>query len=391
MPDAASPPVGLAFLLGPGQHRREGVLLMLNGIRVVEIEGLGPGPFAAMMLADLGADVVTIHRKGGAVTPGMPDRSVLDRGKRSIALDLKDPDDLETARRLIETADALIEGFRPGVMEKLGLGPEACHALNPALVYGRMTGWGQDSPLADTAGHDLNYIALSGALWYGSPPGAEPMTPATLVGDIGGGAMYLVTGILAGLLNARTTGTGTVVDAAIYDGSAHMMNLLMSLRQTGNLSDTRGQSLLDGPHWSRTYACADGGFVSVQCFEPKFYAQFLEILDLSQDPAFQQQYDSTRWPDLTRRLAELFATKPRDHWAKLFEGSDACVAPVLCPDEAATHPMNTARQTWRTADGTLQAAAAPRFSTHQWQPKPSPARGQHTTEILTELQALKKT
>lgn len=358
---------------------------MLNGIRIVEIEGLGPGPFAAMQLADLGADVITIHRKGQAVTPGMPNRSLLDRGKRSIALDLKDTDDLATARRLIDTADALIEGFRPGVMEKLGLGPDLCLTRNPKLIYGRMTGWGQDGPLADTAGHDLNYIGLSGALWYASLPDQPPQTPATLVGDIGGGAMYLVAGILAGLINAQRTGKGTVVDAAIYDGSAHMMNLLMTMRQTGNLSETRGQSLLDGPHWSRTYVCADGGFIAVQCLEPKFYDRFLEILDLSHDPAFQQQYTRKLWPDLTRRLAEIFASRPRDHWARLFDRSDACVAPVLSPDEAATHPMNTARQSWRETDDTLQAAAAPRFSTHQWHPKPSPARGQHTAEILNEL------
>ncbi|MCU9838707.1 CoA transferase [Ruegeria sp. WL0004] len=358
---------------------------MLNGIRIVEIEGLGPGPFAAMLLADLGADVITVHRKGGAVTPGMPERSLLDRGKRSIALDLKDAADVATARALIASADALIEGFRPGVMEKLGLGPEDCHALNPALVYGRMTGWGQDGPLSHAAGHDLNYISLSGALWYGSAPGDAPQTPATLVGDIGGGAMYLVTGLLAGLLNARATGQGTVVDAAIYDGSAHMMNLLMSLGQTGNLSETRGRSLLDGPHWSRTYSCADGGHVTVQCLEPKFYAHFLDRLGLSDDAEFQQQFAPKLWPALTTRLAALFATKPRDHWTTLFLGTDACVAPVLSPQEAQHHPMNAARRTWAEIDGTLQAAPAPRFKDRDWQPKPSPARGEHTAEILAEL------
>ncbi|MCE8520802.1 CoA transferase [Ruegeria pomeroyi] len=358
---------------------------MLNGIRIVEIEGLGPGPFAAMLLADLGADVITIHRKGGAVTPGMPERSLLDRGKRSIALDLKDAADIATARALIASADALIEGFRPGVMEKLGLGPAECHALNPALVYGRMTGWGQDGPLSHAAGHDLNYISLSGALWYGSAPGDAPQTPATLVGDIGGGAMYLVTGLLAGLLNARATGQGTVVDAAIYDGSAHMMNLLMSLGQTGSLSETRGRSLLDGPHWSRTYGCADGGHVTVQCLEPKFYALFLDLLGLSDDPEFQQQFNPKLWPALTTRLAALFATQPRDHWAKLFLGTDACVAPVLSPQEAQHHPMNASRRTWAEIDGTLQAAPAPRFKDQDWQPKPSPARGEHTAQILAEL------
>lgn len=358
---------------------------MLKGIRIIEIEGLGPAPFAAMLLADMGADVITIHRKGQAATPGMPERSVLDRGKRSIDLDLKDARDLEIAKRLIASADALIEGFRPGVMEKLGLGPEPCHEKNPRLVYGRMTGWGQDSPLSDAAGHDLNYIALSGALWYASQPVHPPQTPATLVGDIGGGAMYLVAGILAGLLNAQRTGKGTVVDAAIYDGSAHMMNLLMSIGQTGNLSETRGQSLLDGPHWSRTYTCSDGSFVTVQCLEPKFYALFLQKMGLSDDPDFQSQFNPATWPTLTQRLSDIFAGKPRDHWADLFKGSDACVAPVLSPTEAQAHPMNTARQTWRTADGALQAAAAPRFSTSEWHPKPSPTRGEHRQDILNEL------
>ncbi len=358
---------------------------MLNGLRIIEIEGLGPGPFAAMMLADLGADVVTIHRKDGTITPGMPERSLLDRGKRSITLDLKDPDDLTVARALIATADALIEGFRPGVMEKLGLGPKDCQAENPKLVYGRMTGWGQHGPNAHQAGHDLNYISTSGALWYASTPGQIPQTPATLVGDIGGGALYLVAGILAGLIKAQKTGQGTVVDAAIYDGSAHMMNLLMSLGQTGNLSATRGQSLLDGPHWSRCYRCADGGFLSVQCLEPKFYATFLERLGLSDDPEFQQQFDRTKWPDLTDRLTQLFLQHPRDHWAELFHNTDACVAPVLCPTEAQNQPINTARQTWRRTDGVLQAAPAPRFSTFDHTPGHSPSRGEHTVEILAEL------
>ncbi len=358
---------------------------MLDGIRVIELEGLGPAPFAAMLLADLGADVITIHRKGGAATPGMPDRSILDRGKRSIELDLKNTADLALARKLIAGADTLIEGFRPGVMEKLGLGPEACLTANPSLVYGRMTGWGQNSPLAETAGHDLNYIAMSGALWYASAPGQAPMTPTTLVGDIGGGAMYLVAGLLAGLLNARKTGAGTVVDAAIYDGSAHMMNLLMSLRQSGNLSEMRGQSLLDGPHWSRCYRCADDGFLSVQCLEPKFYACFLDVLNLSDDPDLAPQFDRTRWPHQTERLAQLFAGKPRDHWASLFDGTDACVAPVLSPSQAQAHPMNQTRQAWITENDTPQAAAAPRFSTYDWHPRPSPARGQHTDEILAEL------
>ena len=253
---------------------------MLQGIRIVEIEGLGPGPFAAMMLADLGADVVVVHRKSGSSAPGAPQSNPLDRGKRAIALDLKDPGDLQVVRQLVSRADGLIEGFRPGVMERLGLGPADCQALNPKLVYGRMTGWGQTGPRAQEAGHDLNYVSLSGAAWYASDAGQAPFTPPTLVGDIGGGALYLVAGMLAGIIRAGRSGQGTVVDAAIVDGSAHMMNLLMSLGASGGLSMQRGQSILDGPHWSRAYACADGGWISVQCLEPKFYATFLETLGL---------------------------------------------------------------------------------------------------------------
>ncbi|MDP5217535.1 CaiB/BaiF CoA-transferase family protein [Ruegeria sp. 2205SS24-7] len=360
---------------------------MLDGIRIVEFEGLGPAPFAAMTLADLGADVIVIHRKGGPPSPGQPDRSLLDRGKRSIELDLKDPDDRETALCIVAGSDALIEGFRPGVMENLGLGPETCHARNPGLVYGRMTGWGQDGPLAAAAGHDLNYIGLSGALWYASAPGDLPLTPATLVGDIGGGAMYLVAGLVAGLLKARASGSGTVVDAAIYDGSAHMMNLLMSLRQSGNLSQKRGESLLDGPHWSRTYRCGDGGYISVQCLEPKFYRQFLARLNLAEDPDFARQFDRTLWPRLNERLGAIFGQQSRDYWADLFAGSDACVAPVLSPDEAMSHPANQHRHTWHEMDGILQAAPAPRFDGQKTSPKPAPQRGAHSDEIRAEFAA----
>ncbi|MDO6480041.1 CaiB/BaiF CoA transferase family protein [Shimia thalassica] len=357
---------------------------MLNGIRVIEIEGLGPGPFAAMMLADLGADVITIHRKGksGQVTA---DGSILDRGKRSIVLDLKDPEDIATAKKLISTADALIEGFRPGVMERLGLGPADCHAENPALVFGRMTGWGQTGPRAETAGHDLNYIATSGALHYASAPGSPPITPATLVGDIGGGALYLVVGLLSGILNAKTTGKGTVVDAAIVDGSAHMMTLLMAIRQTGMLSMDRGQSLLDGPHWSRTYTCADGGYVSVQCLEPQFYAIFLEKLGLSHDPEFQRQHDAKLWTKLTARLEDIFLAEPRLHWADLFDGTDACVAPVLSPYEAMHAPHMQARHVWQTHDGNMQPAPAPRFGGQVGKINTACTRGEHTAEILVEL------
>ena len=361
---------------------------MLVGTRIIEIEGLGPAPFAAMTLADMGADVIVVHRPGGTPSPGLPERSILDRGKRSITLDLKDAADIETLGKLVESAHGLIEGFRPGVMERLGLGPDWAQALNPSLVYGRMTGWGQQSPLAQTAGHDLNYVSLSGAAWFASNQGETPFPPPTLVGDIGGGAMYLVAGMLAGILKATSTGIGTIVDAAMYDGSAHLMNLLMTLRQGGGMTGARGQNLLDGPHWSRCYACADGKYISVQSLEPRFYAVFLDILNLSSDPDFKQQFNKSLWPTLTNRLAIIFATRTRHAWAELFEGSDACVAPVLSPDEALNHPMNAARQTWSVVDGALQAAPAPRFDGHCHIPGPIPNRGQHDQEIRAEIEEL---
>lgn len=357
---------------------------MLSGIRIVEIEGLGPGPFAGMLLADLGADVIVLHRKGsGPAITG--EASLLDRGKRSIVLDLKDTDDLAVAKALIARADGLIEGFRPGVMERLGLGPDVCHALNPALAYGRMTGWGQDGPRSKTAGHDLNYVATSGALYYASAPDAAPITPATLVGDIGGGALYLVVGLLAVILQARSGGKGAVVDAAIVDGSAHMMNLLMALGQGGGLSEERGQSLLDGPHWSRTYVCSDGGYLSVQCLEPKFYGIFLEVLGLTQEATFAPQFDRALWPDQTASLAAIFASRPLGHWSDLFAGSDACVAPVISPQKAAKDAHMAARGVWQTCDGALQAAPAPRFSTGVPAVSKAPERGQHSDEIRAEI------
>lgn len=362
---------------------------MLSGIRIVEIEGLGPGPFAGMLLADLGADVIVLHRAG--VGPAVTaQKSLLDRGKRSITLDLKDAGDLEVAKSLIAQADGLIEGFRPGVMERLGLGPDVCHALNPRLAYGRMTGWGQHGPRSKTAGHDLNYIATSGALFYASEPGAAPITPATLVGDIGGGALYLVVGLLAAILQARLSGKGAVVDAAIVDGSAHMMNLLMALGQGGGLSETRGQSLLDGPHWSRTYRCSDGGYLSVQCLEPKFYTIFLTLLGLQDEASFAPQYERALWPDQTAALSAIFANHPLDHWAGVFDGSDACVAPVQSPETAATDPHMAARGIWQTRDGALQAAPAPRFSKEPRTPAEPPYRGQHSAEIRAEIERLRQ-
>ena len=359
---------------------------MLEGIRVIEIEGLGPGPFASMLLADLGADVIVVHRKGGTTAVTATDAPVLDRGKRSIELDLKDPDDKQTLLGLVRSADALIEGFRPGVMERLGFGPGTCLAENPRLVFGRMTGWGQDSSLSHAAGHDFNYLSMSGAAWYTGLDGDAPFPPPTMVGDIGGGSLYLVVGLLSGILNARATGKGTVVDAAIYDGSAHMMNLLMTLRQSGGLPRERAGTALGGPYWSRCYRTSDGGYMSVQCLEPQFYAAFVGILGLADDPDFQKQKGPDRWAELADRLSDIFVTKTRDEWAALFLGTDACVAPVLDPEEAMAHPMNQSRDTWHVIDGALQAAPAPRFSTEPgWAPRPSPKRGEHGAQILAEL------
>ncbi|WP_425100433.1 CaiB/BaiF CoA transferase family protein [Tropicibacter sp. S64] len=352
---------------------------MLGGIRIIEFEALGPAPFAGMLLADLGAEVIVVHRKSGAGNPAKQQQNLLDRGKRSIALDLKDPADLATAKALIRSADALTEGLRPGVMERLGLGPAEAHALNPRLVYGRMTGWGQTGPRARQAGHDLNYLALTGALFYASQDG-PPFPPPTMLGDIGGGAMYLAVGLLAGLLNAQRNGKGTVVDAAIVDGASHMMALLLSM---GPLFDTarRGASLLDGPHWSRCYTCADGRAIAVQCLEPQFHALFLDILGLTGDPAFAAPYDPATWPDATLRLARLFAEKSSHHWAALFDGSDACVARVLTPEEAQADPHIAARGIWQGG----APAPAPRFDGERGASGPVPTHGEHTDAILKDL------
>jgi len=356
----------------------------LHGVKVVEIAGIGPGPFCGMLLADLGADVLLVERTGepDALTGAGP-AAIYNRGKRSVAIDLKTKRGAQAVLRLADTAEALIEGMRPGVMERLGLGPDVCHARNPRLVYGRMTGWGQTGPLAQAAGHDNNYIGLSGALWYASPPGEPPIAPPTLVGDVGGGAMYLAVGLLAGILSARTTGRGTVVDAAIVDGSAHLMTLLLALKGSGRMPSPRGQSLLDGPHWFGSYRCADGGFVTVGSLEPQFYAVLLRKLGLHEDPDFANGYDPRRWPELKLRFAQLFATRTRAEWCALLEGSDACFAPVLTPEEAAQHPHNVARGVYSTTDGMLQANPAPRFTGFgAAAPGAVPGRGEHTDELL---------
>ncbi|MBS9716526.1 CaiB/BaiF CoA transferase family protein [Pseudohalocynthiibacter aestuariivivens] len=359
----------------------------LNGIRILEVEAIGPGPFAAMMLADLGADVIVVHRPRTGPLPGLKDKPLTDRGKRSILLDLKSEADRETFLRLAARADGLIEGFRPGVMERLGLGPKECQKVNPRLVYGRMTGWGQDGPQAPLAGHDLNYLALAGALWSAALPHERPSVPPTLLGDIGGGALYLVTGMLAGFLAAERSGSGTVVDAAIFDGAAHLQNLLLSVDGSTAGGPPARSNPLVGAHWSRTYRCADDRFVSVQCLEPKFYLTFLERMGLEDDADFlANQFTPAAWPRLADQLSARFAEHPLHYWEALFQETDACVAPVLSPEESFWTPHNHARQTWHETEDGLQAVAAPRFS--GWpvsSPPPVPDRGQHSAEIMAEL------
>jgi crotonobetainyl-CoA:carnitine CoA-transferase CaiB-like acyl-CoA transferase len=359
---------------------------MLEGLRIIEFEGLGPAPFASMLLADLGAEVITIHREIPADTPGNTPENPLDRGKRSIVLNLKSSEDVKIVKFLFGTADGLIEGMRPGVMERLGLGPEIVLKNNPNLVYGRMTGWGQEGPLAKDAGHDLNYIGRAGALWYASNPDTPPFTPPTLVGDIGGGALYLVVGMLSAFLRVKNGGKGCVVDAAIVDGAAHMMSLLLSLRSSGGLKTERGQSTLDGPHWSRCYAAKGGGYMSVQCLEPKFYATFLKCLGLEEDAQLLRQFDKSLWPELSARLSGVFATKSVAEWDEIFRGTDACVAPVLSPEASGEDPHIAARDIWFKSQGHLQARPAPRFS--GWNPKRSaaiPVKDGDRESLLDEL------
>ena len=358
---------------------------MLEGIKVIELEGLGPAPFACMTLADLGADVITVQNP--STENGQDENAnLLNRGKRSIILNLKDCQDKKKLIKLIKTADVLVEGFRPGVMERLGFSDSEVLKINPQLVYGRMTGWGQNGPNSSEAGHDLNYISRSGALWFASNDGDVPFTPPTLVGDIGGGALYLVIGILAGVLKVRNSGTGTVIDAAIVDGSAHMMNLLMSLIPNSGSSVSRKISILDGPHWSRCYRCLDNKFISIQCLESKFYNIFLQKLNLSRDKEFLQQTNQELWPVLTKRLIDIFLSKKQDYWVKLFKGSDACVAPVLSPIEAMADEHMNFRNVWEVIRNVSQAKPAPRFS--NWKNEKYrniPFKGQHTVEILKKL------
>ena len=332
----------------------------LSGLRILEFDGLGPVTFAGMMLADLGAEVLRLSRsaEAGAAAFSEVGGEILHRGRGAVPVNLKDPGDVARVLELVAGADALIEGFRPGVMERLGLGPDVCAARNARLVYGRITGWGQSGPMARQVGHDINYIALSGALHALGEPDRPPRPPLNLVGDYGGGAMMLVTGVLAGLLEAKTTGKGRVVDAAMTDGSALLMSLFQALSSRGMWSEARGANLLDGgAPFYRCYACKDGRFVAVGALEPQFYAALLA--GLGWDPGSAPQFDLEAWPDLHARLEAVFATRDRDDWAAHFEGTDACVTPVLTMAEAARHPHNAARGTFLEADR-VEACAAER-------------------------------
>jgi len=339
----------------------------LKGIKVVEFAALGPAPMGAMLLADLGAEVLRIERKttvNGRPTADLfdPKIDILNRSRRVVALDMKKPEAIETALRLIEQADVLIEGFRPGVMERLGVGPEVCLARNPRLVYGRMTGWGQTGTLAHAAGHDINYLSLSGALHAIGEKGGKPVAPLNLVADCGGGAMLLAMGVLAGVISARNTGRGQVVDAAMTDGAAVLMSMMYTLKAMGQWTQERGSNLLDGgAHFYDTYQCSDGKWLSVGAIEPQFYALLLEKTGID-DPAFKAQWDRSQWPELKEKLAAVLVTQSRDAWCAIFEGTDACVAPVLDMDEAPTHPHNLSRSTFIDVAGVTQPAPAPRFS-----------------------------
>lgn len=353
----------------------------LTGLKIIEFAGIGPGPFCGMLLSDLGADVVRIDRKGqGRGSPS----DITARGRRSVGLDLKNPAAIETCLKLFETADVVFEGFRPGVMERLGLGPDVALKRNPKLVYGRMTGWGQFGPYAQAAGHDMNYIAITGAL-HAIGTEDKPVPPLNLVGDFGGGALYLAFGILAGVIKARETGEGQVIDCAMSDGAASLMAMFYGFKASGAWTESRRSNLLDGgAHFYDTYQCSDGKWVSIGSIEPQFYALLLEKTGIS-DPAFKAQMDRGAWPDLKAKLAAVIATKTRDEWSALMEATDVCFAPVLDLDEAPRHAHNVARQTFVEVAGVTQPAPAPRFSkTPGAIQGPPPAIGAHDQEALKD-------
>jgi alpha-methylacyl-CoA racemase len=357
----------------------------LNGVKVIEVGGIGPGPFCGMMLSDMGAQIVRVERKGQfALTE--PKFDLLLRNRRSIEMDLRKQEGVAALLRMVEQVDSLQEGFRPGVMEKLGIGPEVCLQRNPRIVFGRMTGWGQVGPLANAAGHDINYISLSGALHTIGRKGERPVPPLNLVGDFGGGGMLLAFGMACALFEARRSGKGQVVDAAMIDGSAVLMAMMYGFRASGFWADERGANMLDGAaHFYDTYETADGKYVSVGSIEPQFYALLLKHTGID-DPDFRNQLDPTKWSACKERLTEIFKTKTRDEWCGIMEGTDVCFAPVLSLDEAKDHPQNRARNTFIEVEGVMQPAPAPRFSrTKPDTPKPPPNIGEHTEAVLEDF------
>lgn len=353
----------------------------LTGLKIVEFAGIGPGPFCGMLLSDLGADVVRIDRKGQG--RGAPS-DITSRGRRSVALDLKTPEAVEACLKLMDTADAVIEGFRPGVMERLGLGPDVALKRNPKLVFGRMTGWGQTGPYAQAAGHDMNYIAITGAL-HAIGTEDKPIPPLNLVGDFGGGALYLAFGLLAGVIQARESGQGQVIDCAMSDGAASLMAMFYGFKAAGMWKEERRSNLLDGgAHFYDTYQCSDGKWVSIGSIEPQFYALLLEKTGIN-DPEFQKQHDRSAWGSLRQKLAHVIAQKTQAEWTAIMGGTDVCFAPVLDLDEAPKHPHNVARQTFVDLGGVVQPAPAPRFSATPGAIQgPPPSIGAHDREALRD-------
>ncbi len=369
----------------------------LKGIRVIEMAGIGPGPFCAMMLSDMGAEVIRVDRLSQKGTGHRA--NVLGRGRRSLALDLKNPKAVDTVLSLIDKADIVIEGFRPGVMERLGLGPDICLARNSGLVFGRMTGWGQDGPLAKAAGHDINYISIAGALGAMGYSDRPPAPPLNLVGDFGGGAMYLLAGVLAALIERSSSGKGQVIDAAMTDGTASLLSGFFGLMAMDMWTTDRSSNKLDGgAHYYGSYECSDGKYISIGSIEPQFYALLLEKAEIT-DPLFQVQQDQLAWPTLKEKLAKLFIQKTREQWCVLMEGTDICFAPILDLGEAPNHPHNKARNTYVEFEGVVQPSPAPRFSRTQSKIQSAASLvGEHSEEILsdwgysdTDIQELKDT
>lgn len=359
----------------------------LSGVKILEFAGIGPGPFAAMMLADMGADILRLDRalSPGSVVSDQPGSDLLNRGRRSVGVNLKSPEAIEAVLDLVENADGILEGYRPGVMERLGLGPDVCLTRNPKLVYGRMTGWGQEGPMAHAAGHDINYIALAGSLEPLGRAGEKPTPPINLVGDFGGGGMLMAFGMACALFECGRSGQGQVIDAAMVDGAASLMTMMHSFHHMGVWNSERGTNLLDtGAHFYDTYETKDGKYVSIGSIEPQFYAELLEKTGLASED-MPAQMDRAAWPALKQRMTEIFKAKTRDQWCEIMEGSDVCFAPVLSMEEAAKHPHIQARNTFVEVAGVPQPAPAPRFSrTPPEIQSPPPNPGQHTVAGLTD-------